>query len=274
MDAYFYLVIVAGLIAGASTGLLGVYIVGMRIPFIGICISHAAMAGTIYGSFLAFANPTLTAICPALGGIAASVIAALSLAGIRPERSRLDTNVGLAIVFCLMLGLTFLGIGLNQASRSEMLGLLWGNILFTDRAGTITIAAMAAVLAIFCALFNKELKVLLFSRSIAAATGVHAGFVYGLLLVLCGIILAVNLPLIGGLMIFSIITCPAAAAYQICTGHRSVVIAATVFGMLSALIGFMASFYLDLPTGACIVLVSAAIFALAALYRAIRGTGD
>ncbi|MCJ7779152.1 MAG: metal ABC transporter permease, partial [Sedimentisphaerales bacterium] len=191
-----------------------------------------------------------------------------------PERSRLDTNVGLAIVFCLMLGLTFLGIGLNQASRSEMLGLLWGNILFTDRAGTITIAAMAAVLAIFCALFNKELKVLLFSRSIAAATGVHAGFVYGLFLVLCGIILAVNLPLIGGLMIFSIVTCPAAAAYQICTGYRSVVIAATVFGMLSALIGFMVSFYLDLPTGACIVLVSAAIFALAALYRAIRGTGD
>lgn len=75
-------------------------------------------------------------------------------------------------------------------------------------------------------------------------------------------------------MIFSIVTCPAAAAYQICTGHRSVVIAATVFGMLSALIGFMVSFYLDLPTGACIVLVSAAIFALAALYRAIRGTSD
>jgi manganese/iron transport system permease protein len=173
-----------------------------------------------------------------------------------------------------MLGLTFLGIGLNQASRSEMLGLLWGNILFTDRAGTITIAAMAAVLAIFCALFNKELKVLLFSRSIAAATGVHAGFVYGLLLVLSGVILAVNLPLIGGLMIFSIVTCPAAAAYQICTGHRSVVIAATVFGMLSALIGFVVSFYLDLPTGACIVITSAAIFALAALYRSIRGIGD
>jgi len=75
-------------------------------------------------------------------------------------------------------------------------------------------------------------------------------------------------------MIFSIITCPAAAAYQFCTGHRSVVIAATVFGMLSALIGFMVSFYLDLPTGACIVLVSSAIFALAALCRSIRGSDD
>jgi manganese/iron transport system permease protein len=80
--------------------------------------------------------------------------------------------------------------------------------------------------------------------------------------------------LIGGLMIFSIITCPAAAAYQICTGHRSVVIAATVFGMLSALSGFVVSFYFDLPTGACIVLVSAAIFGLSALARFARNRAD
>lgn len=274
MDPYFYLVIVAGLIAGASTGLLGVYIVGMRIPFIGTCISHAAMAGFIYGGFLAFESQRLTAVSPALGGVTASIIAALSLAAIRPDKSRLGTNVGLAIVFCFMLGLTFLGIGLNQESRSEMLGLLWGNILFTDRPGTIIIAVMAVVLAIFSVLFNKDLKVLLFSRSIAAATGIHEGFVYCLFLILCGIILAVNLPLIGGLMIFSLITCPAAAAYQICTGHKSVVFAATIFGMLSALIGFLVSYYFNLPTGACIVIVSTVIFGLSALYRVILGRWD
>jgi type IV secretory pathway TrbD component len=66
----------------------------------------------------------------------------------------------------------------------------------------------------------------------------------------------------------------AAAAYQICTGHRSVVTVATLFGMLSALVGLVVAFYLNLRTGACIVLVSAAILALAALYRAIRGRQD
>lgn len=274
MDPYFYLVIVAGLIAGASTGFLGVYIVGMRIPFIGTCISHATMAGYIYGSFLVFESQTLTAASPIVGGITASVIAALSLAVIRPDKSRMDTNVGLAIVFCLMLGLTFLGIGLNQGSRSDMLGLLWGNLLFVDKPGTIIIAAMAVVLAAFSVLFNKELKVLLFSRSIAAATGIHEGFVYCLFLILCGLILAVNLPLIGGLMIFSLITCPAAAAYQICTGHRSVVFAATIFGILSVLIGFLVSYYFNLPTGACIVIVSTGVFGIAVMYRTIRRRGD
>ena len=262
MDPFFYLVIYAGAIAGASCGLLGVYIVGMRMPFIGTCISHAAMAGTIWASVLGI-NPTA-------GALVASVATAVSLTAIKPGKTKLDTNVGLAILFSLMLGLTFLGMGLVTGSRSEVLSLLWGSILYVQKEKAIVITIFALILAVFVWLFNKEMKVLLFSRSMAQATGVHSGFVYCSFLGLCGIILAVNLPLIGGLMIFSLITCPAAAAYQICTGHRSVIVAATVFGMAAAVVGFLISYYLDLPTGACIVIVSATIFAVSASYRALR----
>ena len=266
MDSFFYLVIFAGAVAGASTGLLGVYIVGMRMPFIGTCISHAAMAGTIF-AVVVHLNPTA-------GAIVASVITSISLAAIRPEKSRLDTNVGLAILFSLMLGLTFLGMGLVQGSRSEVLSLLWGSILFVQVKTAVTITIMALILAGFTIIFNKELKVLLFSRSIAAATGVHESFVYCLFLALCGVILAVNLKLIGGLMIFSLITNPAAAAYQICRGHKSAVFTATLFGMLSAVIGFMVSYYLDLPSGACIVVVSTMFFGVCVLYRTARKKAD
>ena len=115
---------------------------------------------------------------------------------------------------------------------------------------------------------------MLFSRTMASATGVHETFVYALFLGLCGLVLAVNLPLVGGLMIFSLITNPAAAAYQVCRGHRAVVIAATLFGILSAVGGFVVSYYANLPTGACIVLTSALVFALAALYRAFTAKAD
>ena len=266
MDSFFYLVMLAGAIAGASTGLLGVYIVGMRMPFIGTCISHAAMAGTIFAYLLGFD--------PVWGAITVSMVTSMSLAAIQPEKSRLDTNVGLAILFSLMLGLTFLGIGLVRGSRSEVLGLLWGSLLFVRVESTILIGIMGLILALFAVVFNKELKVLLFSRSIAAATGVHQSFVYCLFLALCGIILAVNLKIIGGLMIFSLITNPAAAAYQICRGHKSVVFTATLLGMLTAVVGFLVSFYFNLPTGACIVVVSTLIFIIAALYRTVRRSED
>ena len=258
MDPFFYLVVLAGAIAGGSCGLLGVYIVGLRLPFIGICISHTAMAGTIYAYLLGL-NPT---VAPAV----VSTVAAMSLATIRPEKSRLDPNVALAILFSLMLGLTFLGVGLMQGSRRMI------HCKVDDAVVVIGIAAV--VFAAFAMGFNKELKALLFSRTMASATGVHETFVYTLFLGLCGVILAVNLPLVGGLMIFSLITNPAAAAYQVCRGHRAVAIASTLLGLLSAVGGFVVSYYLNLPTGACIVLASTVLFALAAGYKAVSGKTD
>ncbi len=266
MDPFFYLVILAGAIAGASCGLLGVYLVAFRLPFIGIFISHTAMAGTVYAH--------LWGLDPTLGPVTVSALAAMSLAGLRPGRSRLDPNVALAILFSLMLGLTFLGIGLTTGTRSEIMALLWGSILFVQARSVVTIAIAAVAFAAFAFAFNKELKVLLFSRTIASATGVHETFVYALFLALCGVILAVNLPLVGGLMIFSLITNPAAAAYQVCRGHRAVIVTSTLFGALSAIGGFMFSYWYDLPTGACIVLTSTAIFALAAAYRALTARAD
>lgn len=266
MDSFFYLIILAGAIAGASTGFLGVYIVGMRMPFIGTCISHAAMAGTIFSCLLG--------INPILGGVTFSVISAMSLAAITPQRSRIDTNVGLAILFSFMLGLTFLGIGMMQDSRSEILSLLWGSILFVQQKSVILISVIALIVAAFAILFNKELKMLLFSRSIASATGMHQTFVYAMFLAICGLTISVNLPIVGGLMIFCLITNPAAAAYQICTGHKAVVITATLFGVISAVAGFLTSFWLNLPTGACIVLTSTLIFAASAAYRAFIKKSD
>lgn len=259
MDAFFYPVLLAGAVSGAAAAFLGVYIVGMRMPFIGTCIAHAAMAGTIFASLLG--------VNPAVGAVGFSIMTALSLAAIPPQKSRLDTNVGLAIVFSLMLGLTFLGMGLAESGRGEMLAMLWGSILFVKTSTVITITALAALLGVFGWVFNKELKALLFSRSIAAATGVHERLVYALFLVLCGLTLALNLEMIGGLMIFSLITNPAAAAYQVCRGHTAVVVTAVLLGVFSATAGFLLSFYLNLPTGACIVLVSTLLFAGAALLR-------
>jgi manganese/iron transport system permease protein len=259
MDSFFYLILIAGAVAGGSTGLLGVYIIGMRMPFIGTCISHAAMAGAIYGSLLHL-DPTCSAMV-------VSVLTAGILGCIRPETLKLETNTGQAIVFSTLLGLTFLGIGLIQDSRNEALSLLWGNLLFVRNKTIIIMAILSFALIVFVSVFNKELKATLFSRSIAAATGVPVGRIVFLFLILTGIIVAVNLKAIGGLLIFSLITNPAAAAYQLGRGFRAVVILSVLLGLLSAAGGFLFSYYANLPTGACIALMSSVFFAGAIFFR-------
>ncbi|MBN2211850.1 MAG: metal ABC transporter permease, partial [Sedimentisphaerales bacterium] len=65
MNSFLIIVLLGGFIAGASTGLLGVYLVGLRLPFLGTCISHAAMAGMVWGVVFGV-NPTIAAISAAI----------------------------------------------------------------------------------------------------------------------------------------------------------------------------------------------------------------
>jgi manganese/iron transport system permease protein len=262
LDAFFIPIIATGLVGGASTGLLGVYIVGMRMPFVGVCISHAAMAGAVFGLLLGW--PQLPCALAAAG--AATAI----LGVIPPGRMRLDINVAMGVLFPLMMGLTFLGIGLMEGPKTEMLGLLWGSLLFVSARDVWIIGAASTALLLFSLLFAKEMRSILFSRFLAAATGVHQQLIYVLFLALCGLVLTVNLQIVGGLMIFALIVNPAAAALQVAQGYRSICVLAAVLGGASALGGLLAAYELDLPTGACIVLVSTALFLVAVLWRRIR----
>jgi manganese/iron transport system permease protein len=259
IDPYFVPVVTAGIIGGGSTGLLGVYIVGMRIPLIGICMAHAAMAGSIFGYLLGLPQT--------LCGLAAAVSASIVVSLLTQESIRLSTDVALGIMFSLSMGLSFLGIGLVSGPKTRVLGLIWGSLLFVHWRGTALIAATSIVLVLFLILFSKEMKAILFSRTLARACGVHEGFVWGLFLALCAATLTVNLDAVGGLMIYSLMVNPAAAALQLCRNYSSAVVTAVSLGALSALGGFIVAYKLDLPTGACIVLFSCAIFAAAVVYR-------
>lgn len=261
MDSYFWQVMLAGLLTGVSTSLLGVYIVGLRIPFIGTCISHAAMAGVVWAPLIGIGNQA--------GGIAGAVLAACALACVDPQKRRVDINVALAILFSFLLGFTFLGVGLYEQSRNEVLGLLWGSLLLMDSSTLWGIGVMAALLCLFLAVFHRPLEVILFSRSIARSTGVHLGTVYFLFLLVTGFVLAVNLKTVGGLMLFSLITNPAAAAYQIAGGFKRAVVFSVFFGAFSATGGVLISWFTNLPTGACIVLLSSLVFGAAALYKSV-----
>ncbi len=262
-DSFFVPIIAAGLIGGSSTGLLGVYIVGMRMPFVGVCISHAAMAGAVFGMLLGW--PELPC------ALAAAAAATAVLGVIPPGRVRLDVNVAMGVLFPLMMGLAFLGIGLMTGPRTGVLSLLWGALLFVNVRDVWMITAAGAVLLLFSIVFAKEMRAILFSRFLAGATGVHQQLVYILFLALCGLVVTVNLQTVGGLMIFALIANPAAGALQLGRGYRSICFLAAGMGGISALGGLLMAYELDLPTGACIVLVSTALFLLCVLWRRVQG---
>jgi len=262
MDPYFIPVMLTALVGGAGTGLLGVQIVGMRIPLLGVVVSHAAMVGAVGAHVLGLSSEWLL---PCAAG--AAMLGAIPLGALRSQDTRIDTNVLMGVLFSLTMGLAFLGIGLSQREQSTLLGILWGSLNFVTVRDLPVITATVLALAAFIAAFHKELRTILFSRELARAGGVHEAAVWTGYLVLTGLTLAVNLNAVGGLMIFSLLSNPAVAAAQLARSYLGMLIWSASLGAASALLGFLAAYALGLPTGASIVLTSSTLLAAAFTWR-------
>ena len=112
--------ILSALLGGIACGTIGVFVVLMRLPFVGVAMSHAAFAGALLGIWLGF-NPLISAFAFCL--VSAAIIGPLA------DRGELSPETSLGVIFSFMLGIAFLFIGLMPGTKSAALDLLWGSIL-------------------------------------------------------------------------------------------------------------------------------------------------
>jgi manganese/iron transport system permease protein len=253
--------ILAGLLGGITCSVVGVFVVTMHLSFIGVCIAHAAFAGALLGLWLGF-NPLIGALLFSLGS--ATIIGPVA------DRGELNPDTSIGIIFSLMLGLAFLFMGLMPGARTEALNLLWGSILTVTRQDIIFLAVTTAVIVGLVVAFYKEIQAVICHRQVALAVGIPATIVFYGLLFSTGVTVTASLQTIGGLLIYSLILNPAAAAYQLTYSLKKMLIIAVVFGVVSCWAGLAASYLLDIPSGAAIVITSAIIFGLATAFSPKR----
>jgi manganese/iron transport system permease protein len=258
---FMQMAILAGVLGGVTCAVVGVFVVTMHLSFIGVCIAHAAFAGALLGLWLGF-NPLIGALIFSL--------AAAAIIGPMADRGDLNPDTSIGIVFSFMLGLAFLFMGLMHGARTEVLNLLWGSILTVNQQDMIFLAATTAVIVGLVAAFYKEIQAVICHREVALAVGIPATIIFYGLLFSTGVTVTASLQSIGGLLIFSLILNPAAAAYQLTYNLKRMILIAAGFGVLSCWVGLSASYFFDVPSGAAIVMISTIIFGLAAAFSPKR----
>ena len=147
-------VMATGTIAGLSCGLLGVHVVGMRIPFVAVCVSHAALAGAVFGALAGVGLNHL--FWPA---VAAAAGMALLLGLLDSRGIHLDTNVLIGALFALSMGLVFLGIGLFSIvgrPDNDVRSLMWGNLAFCRWHDVRCMLLVLLIQVGFVSVFAKE----------------------------------------------------------------------------------------------------------------------
>jgi manganese/iron transport system permease protein len=212
-------------------------------PLIGVAMSHAALAGAVFGM--------LFGINPVVSGFVLCLIVAGALGPFSDRVSMAPENV-LGIFFSSLMGIAFLGMGILTKTKAGALNLMWGNLLSLTHRDLVVLTIVTAILLIFIFLFFKEIRAVLFHRRLAAASGVPERFIYYALLFLTGAVVSSNLSTVGGLLIFALLIQPGATALQLTYDLRHFFLIAAAAGISACVSGLLISYVFDLPSGASV----------------------
>ena len=246
--------LLAGLIVGVGCAVLAFFVVLRRMAFVGVGISHAALGGVALGVLIGV-NPVLAAL-----GFSVAVAWLIGLTG---GRGRLSEETAIGIFFPTAMAL---GVALMAGTpdyRQSLLAYLFGNILLV-RQGDLILAAVlvGSVLTVTLLLF-KELLFISVDEETARAAGLPATRLRYLLLTLIAITIVSAIKVVGIVLVSAFLVIPAATAQLVAPSMRAMLLLSVAFALLAVVGGLWISWLANLPSGAAIVLVAAALFAVA-----------
>jgi ABC-type Mn2+/Zn2+ transport system permease subunit len=246
--------LVAALLIGIVCAVMGTFVVLKGLAFIGDAVSHAAFPGLVVAYIIG--APLY------IGGAVAAVATALAI-GLVTRRSRLrfDTSVGV-----LFAGTFAFGVMLFSTIKgyvTDLLGYLLGNVLGIGVGDLIQVAILGAIVLAIVLAIRKELLFATFDPLGAAASGLPVARLEYLLLALLGVTIVVSIQAVGIIMVVAMLVTPAATAQLLVIRFGRMMAVGVALAAISAVLGLYLSFYLNLASGASIVLVETVFFVVA-----------
>jgi ABC-type Mn2+/Zn2+ transport system permease subunit len=250
----------AAILTGIACAVLSAFVVWRGMAFVGDAIAHAILPGIVL-AFIAgvslFAGALVTAV------LVAALIGWLS----RHGDIREDTAIGVVFTGFFALGILLMSI---VTSYQDLTHILFGDILGVSRSDLGIMVAIMAIVLVAVFLFYKELVVTSFDPGHSVAIGLSPELVrYGLLLLIALTVVAA-IQVVGVVLVLALLITPAAAASQLAKRLPAIMGLGVVFSVLSALVGFYASYYANVASGPAVVLTLTVIFLLTLLARTIR----
>jgi len=256
--------LLAAVIVGVVCALVGCYIVLRGMAFLGDALAHAILPGLALG-YLVSDGARSSLFWWALSTAVLTSVAMGTLS--RGARIRQDTAIG--IIFA---GMFALGIALISSIRSYAVDLahfLFGNILGVTPSDLWLTAGMGAAVLLVIFLFYKEFMILAFDPVLAATLRLPARALDILLHILIAIAIVVSLQTVGVALVVAMLVTPAAAAYLVTKKLRTMMLLAGLIAAGSGVVGLYASYYLNIASGAAIVLTCTAVFGVMWVWRAL-----
>jgi ABC-type Mn2+/Zn2+ transport system permease subunit len=245
--------LVAAVLIGAVTALVGVYVVLRGLAFIGAGIAHASFGGVALGVWLG------------VDPIAAAVVFCIAVAwgiGWVGEYAEVREDTAVGVFFAATMAFGILLIGLMHGYNVDLFGYLFGSVLAVTRADLVMSGALAVVVLAVVALFFKELLFITFDPEMARVSGLPVAALNRLLLSLIALTVVLSIKVVGIVLVSALIVMPAASASQLTEDFRTMMALSVGLGVAAAVGGLLLSYHLDTASGATMVLTATVGFLL------------
>ena len=252
----------AALIVAIVCSILGTYIVLRGMAFFADALAHTTLPGVVIAYLIGW--PV------AVGALIFGILTALGI-GWLTDKGQLKEDTAIGVIFA---GFFALGVALLSTTGNYSVDLahfLFGNLLAVSSSDLWLIAILAAIVLLTIYLFYKEFLLISFDEILGITLRLPIRFLRLLLLVLIAITIVTALNVVGIALILSMFVTPAATASLLTKRLPSMMAISALIGTISAIVGLYASYYLDIASGAAIVLVTSIIFLLVFLFAPSQG---
>jgi ABC-type Mn2+/Zn2+ transport system permease subunit len=238
-------------LAGALCGLVGVYVVLRGMSYIGHGLSHAIFGGAV-ASYI-------TSINFFLGAGGWGVVSALLVTRVARRRTiGADAAIGVVTTASFALGLALISATSGFTRNFE--AALFGNVLGVTGRDFLAVAAVALIAAGFVFFLYRPLLFTTFDIEVAEASGVRTWWIdVGFAVILAATIVA-TMQILGVTLVAAALVIPAVVARMLTDSFARMLVLSVVIGALSGFVGMYLSWYLNISSGASIVLASSALF--------------
>lgn len=248
---------VAILFTGLLFGLFGSMVVNNKMAFFSEALGHSALTGIALG--VIFSMEELASM------IIFGIIFALGIWWIEKKNSiSTDTIISVFSSTAVALGIVLLSLGNEFSSYSSF---LIGDILLVKPEEILLLVVTSVIsIVVWSILFNKMVLGGI-NSSLAKSRNVKVDFMRIIFTIMLAIIVMISIKWVGLMIINSLLILPAATARNVSKNLKQYTIFSVIFSIVASVSGLIVSYYLEISTGATIVLVSAIMFFVTMIFR-------
>lgn len=264
--------LLAGVIVGLISPLVGVFLVVRRLSLIADALSHVTLSGVAAGLLLQREIPWFQSLNPLYMGTAFSVAGALFVEQLR-RLYRSYQELAIPIILSGGIGLGVVLISAGGGFNVNVMGYLFGSIIAVNDEDVKWVVVVGIIVTLTIALLYKELFALSFDEESAYLSGIPRRGINLVFILLVALVITASVRVVGILLVSALMTLPVAASLQLAQSFRQTVMLSVLFAETSVISGLICSFYFDLAPGGTIVLIAVGWLLLTILLKRLRQIG-